>query len=72
MVPPEPILANQVYHTSTELCNKKSTSAVSLATKHSTPPTVFDLTTNFKQLCQFNSQPSVQQLHDDEYKEIWQ
>lgn len=32
-------------------------------------PTVFDLTTNLKQ-CQFNSQPPVQQFHDDEYKEI--
>jgi hypothetical protein len=70
MVPPEPVLANQVYHTPTELCNKKSTSVVALATRHSRASTVFDLTTNLKQLCQFNSQPSVQQLHDDEYKEI--
>jgi hypothetical protein len=30
MVPPEPILANQIYHASTELHNRKSKSAASL------------------------------------------
>jgi len=29
MVPPEPFLANQVYHASTELHNRKSTSVAS-------------------------------------------